>query len=275
MSRRLAELDRLDEQGRAAEAAPGMPRRRGLGRNRLLYLLSVGVVGSVVLALAYLFPDLVTPRSAEGSHTRAPSSAATGPHAFMNTTPSGRPVSYDPCQPIHYVVNPAGMPAEGASLINETVDEIGKVSGLTFIDDGTTPEPSSPGARRRQHDAAFRGQLQHVERGDPVVGHRHRAGPRLPAGRRDHERVAARGQPVEQEVPVVAARGAGRLPARGVDRGERAAADRPAVRCDEPTGHRAATHRPTRSTSTDGGTSSTTSLATDPADTCTICATGS
>jgi hypothetical protein len=137
MSRRLAELDRLDERSRAAEAATES-RAAGAG----LYLLSVAVIAVVVLALAYLFPDLVTLRPAEG--TRAPSPAATGPHAFMNTTPSGRPVSYDPCRPIRYVVNTAGMPAEGTSLIDEAVDEIGKASGLRFIDDGTTQERPDP-----------------------------------------------------------------------------------------------------------------------------------
>ena len=41
-----------------------------------------------------------------------------GPHAFMATQPDGSgPVAYDPCRPIHYVVNPANGPADGGNLV--------------------------------------------------------------------------------------------------------------------------------------------------------------
>jgi matrixin len=149
MSRRLAELDRLDEQRSGADAGTAGSRRRVLGRRGLLYLLSVAVVAFVFLALSNLFPDVAALRPAAGTRTREPSSAATGPHAFMNTTPSGRPVSYDPCRPIPYAVNPTGMPAAGAALIDEAIAEINKATGLTFVGVGTTQEPPGP-----QRDAA-------------------------------------------------------------------------------------------------------------------------
>jgi len=98
----------------------------------------------VVLVLANLFPGLVALRPADGTGTREPSAGTAGPHAFMNTTPSGRPVSYDPCRPIPYAVNPTGMPAEGPGLIDEAIAEISAVSGLTFVGVGTTHEPPSP-----------------------------------------------------------------------------------------------------------------------------------
>ena len=41
-----------------------------------------------------------------------------GPHAFIEVQPDGQgPVAYDPCRPIHYVVNPVGSPADGGNLI--------------------------------------------------------------------------------------------------------------------------------------------------------------
>jgi hypothetical protein len=83
-------------------------------------------------------------RSDGGARIRPPSSAATGPYTFMNVTPAGRPVSYDPCRPIHYVVNPVGMPVEGMRLIQEAVAEISSASGLKFVDGGITQEPPDP-----------------------------------------------------------------------------------------------------------------------------------
>lgn len=55
--------------------------------------------------------------------------------------------AYDPCRPIHYVTNTENMPPGGRALIAEAVTEVARATGLVFVDDGLTTEPSS--AERR------------------------------------------------------------------------------------------------------------------------------
>jgi hypothetical protein len=51
------------------------------------------------------------------------------------------PVAWDPCRSIHYVVNPAGAPADGAALLDAAVARVQLATGLQFVNDGTTDEP--------------------------------------------------------------------------------------------------------------------------------------
>jgi hypothetical protein len=50
------------------------------------------------------------------------------------------PVAFDPCRPIHYVVNPAGAPADGLSLIKSAIARVQTATGLHFVYDGPTTE---------------------------------------------------------------------------------------------------------------------------------------
>lgn len=63
-----------------------------------------------------------------------------GSHAFLHTDESGRPVGYDPCRPVRYVINPAGMPPAGQQLIDEAVAIVSAASGLKFEYAGSTDE---------------------------------------------------------------------------------------------------------------------------------------
>ncbi|MGH3823437.1 MAG: matrixin family metalloprotease [Pseudonocardiaceae bacterium] len=102
-----------------------------MSNGELIKVLSIVVI---VLALAYVrtaFP---------GPHM----TATTGSFAFLATTPSARPVTFDPCQPIHYVVNPTGMPNGGMELIRDGIRTISAATGLTFIADGFTYERPNP-----------------------------------------------------------------------------------------------------------------------------------
>lgn len=64
----------------------------------------------------------------------------TGNHVFQETTPDGSPVTYDPCRPIHYVVNTTGMPSRGLELVRDAIRKISAASGLAFIEDGLSAE---------------------------------------------------------------------------------------------------------------------------------------
>lgn len=74
-----------------------------------------------------------------------------GPHAFVSTV-KGRPVQYDPCAPIHVVVNPRTAVEGADQMLAEALDSVAAATGLTFVDDGYTDDvPSSrrgiPGSR--------------------------------------------------------------------------------------------------------------------------------
>jgi hypothetical protein len=53
------------------------------------------------------------------------------------------PVAYDPCRPLHYVVNTASEPAQGKALLTAALATISSATGLHFVDDGTTTETYS------------------------------------------------------------------------------------------------------------------------------------
>jgi hypothetical protein len=67
-----------------------------------------------------------------------------GGYAFLKSDSSGRPITWDPCRPVHYVVRPAGAPAGGDALLSWAFGQISQATGLTFVADGPTDEaPSS------------------------------------------------------------------------------------------------------------------------------------
>ncbi len=63
-------------------------------------------------------------------------------YAFMATRSSGGiPVRFDPCRPIHLVVNTAAAPPGADRLLREAAAAVGAASGLQLVVDGTTTEP--------------------------------------------------------------------------------------------------------------------------------------
>jgi hypothetical protein len=72
-----------------------------------------------------------------------PSPVAQGRYAFVSGG-EDHPVAYDPCRPIHYVVNSRTAPPDGARLLREAIEKVSAATGLVFIADGATDEnPSS------------------------------------------------------------------------------------------------------------------------------------
>lgn len=81
-----------------------------------------------------------------------PTVDTSGPHEFLKTV-DGQPVSYDPCAPIHVVVNPRTAIEGADEMLTEALASVEAATGLQFVIDGTTDEVpsarrgSSPGAR--------------------------------------------------------------------------------------------------------------------------------
>ena len=66
---------------------------------------------------------------------------SSGPYVFDNVLPGGVAATYDPCRAVHYVVNPASMPAGAGALIADAVAAVSAATGLVLVDDGPTDEP--------------------------------------------------------------------------------------------------------------------------------------
>jgi len=146
MLRRLEELDRVDlEQGLGAMPlgvpAAARPKRRRHRRRTtgpvLPGLLISGILAAVVMLqdpgmTGYRFRQVIDHLTGSGG----------GTYAFVATTSDGDPVGWDHCEPIHYVVNPSGGPADWENTVEGGIDEISDASSFRFTFDGTTEDRS-------------------------------------------------------------------------------------------------------------------------------------
>jgi hypothetical protein len=84
-------------------------------------------------------------------------------YSFLFTTPDGcRPLRFNPCDQIHFVVNPANSPPGGLDDVHQAFKMIADVGGYNFVDDGVTDSDRFD-PRRAPFDPA------HADRWAPVV----------------------------------------------------------------------------------------------------------
>ncbi|MGZ6737207.1 MAG: matrixin family metalloprotease [Nocardioides sp.] len=158
MHRRLEELDRID---RLALSHPGRsPRRPGSGLRTPVILLIAAALTLAVIVLNPMSGGRYL-REALGLTRHGPSVAVPhngGRYAFVTHQTDGvTPVGWDPCQPIHYAVNPAEGPADWEQLVASAVRVVAADTGLDFVSDGQT-------------DAIPFAMHQGSERGPVVIG---------------------------------------------------------------------------------------------------------
>jgi hypothetical protein len=92
-----------------------------------------------------LSPPAGAEEAAKPRGTPAPTPTGPGKYEVANTqsdTPSV-PVAFDPCRPIHYVVDTKGAPADGLTLVQRAIARIQRASGLQFVYDGPTDEAAT------------------------------------------------------------------------------------------------------------------------------------
>lgn len=76
--------------------------------------------------------------------TPAPPPAGSGGYAFMMTQDDGSPVKWDPCRPMHYVMNNENIPIGGEGLVHDALAQLSAITGQAITYDGATNEmPSS------------------------------------------------------------------------------------------------------------------------------------
>jgi hypothetical protein len=103
-------------------------------------VLAVGLVVSAVVAGAP--PRRPTPQQQTGPR-----------YTFIETTGTGDPVRWNPCQPIHYVVNDELADYSTAIAdVQEAAQRVEDATGIDFVYDGQTDEAASQGRAPYQPD---------------------------------------------------------------------------------------------------------------------------
>jgi hypothetical protein len=121
-----------------APLPPAPPRRRG----RLPGALLPSLLGLLLLLGAATVVQVERYRAQSYDPLTAVTTAAV---AAAGWSPSyvdknGRPARWDPCLPIHYVVQTQWMPTGGRDDLAAALARLSKASGLAFVDDGDTDE---------------------------------------------------------------------------------------------------------------------------------------
>ncbi len=118
----------------------------GRQRERTVTVLSV-VITLILLAGYVTFSDSAISnrlRSLVGADERflpPVDAGSSGPYAFLNTQRgSDRPVGFNPCRQISYVVNPASAPDGWQRHVEQAITEVSARTGLEFVDEGTTDD---------------------------------------------------------------------------------------------------------------------------------------
>jgi hypothetical protein len=107
---------------------------------------TVGLTAAVLVGVVLLHPssqmESVRRLIGLGQERRLPAPTILdrgGTFTFASTQPgSGDPVGWDPCAPVTYAVNPAGMPEGARPMLDRAVARISAATGLAFEDDGDT-----------------------------------------------------------------------------------------------------------------------------------------
>jgi hypothetical protein len=100
-------------------------------RKRPAWIFAIALLLVVSLALVGLAPLLA------GAPERGVD------FAFLSRTDVGDPVRWNPCEPVHYVVNASLAPPESLEDVHEAVRRISQATGIPFAYDGLSDEDPS------------------------------------------------------------------------------------------------------------------------------------
>ena len=109
----------------------------------------VTAIVSLVAAAALVVSSVLA-----GGPRRPPAQDQSGPrYTFLETTITGEPVRWNPCDPIHYVVNDqlAGYTTAIAD-VQRAAQRVEEVTGIDLVYDGETSETATPGRDVYQPD---------------------------------------------------------------------------------------------------------------------------
>lgn len=90
--------------------------------------------------------------------------------AFVDTNPGdGSPVRYNPCQALHFVINPAGAPLGGVELAREAAALVAAATGITIVDDGLTTELPAANSRSANLRRVYQPEVYDKSRWAPLL----------------------------------------------------------------------------------------------------------
>lgn len=142
MARQLRDLDRWYAGQRTRHAAPGA-RAEALRGSLVGILTTVAVLAATWVVLheqGYsVGSDGVTRRMGAGPLAGVRDAGAYAFVAHQAGDP-GSPVAYDPCRPIHVVVNDELAPPGADEILHSALTEASRATGLRFVRDGRTDE---------------------------------------------------------------------------------------------------------------------------------------
>lgn len=104
-------------------------------------------------------------------------------YSFLEVRQGGcEPVRFNPCEPVHYVVNSALAPAGAVADLEDAFEQLSQATGIEFVNDGPTDEPATLSRRPFQPE-------RYGNRWAPILvvwdhGDVHRLGPSNPGGGR-------------------------------------------------------------------------------------------
>ncbi|HET7722530.1 MAG TPA: matrixin family metalloprotease [Acidimicrobiales bacterium] len=83
--------------------------------------------------------DPACPAKGHDNRDRGTTGALPFNYSFLFTTPDGcKPIRFNPCAPIHFIINPADAPPGGVEDVRQGFRLIAEAGGYTFVDDGLT-----------------------------------------------------------------------------------------------------------------------------------------
>jgi hypothetical protein len=103
---------------------------------------TVALILIVALAVGFAGVNLLTALRSDDAITAKEALADDRGFRFLALDPrTDAPVRYDPCSPLHYVVNPANAPFQGLKDIEGAIALTAEATGIEFVFDGITDEP--------------------------------------------------------------------------------------------------------------------------------------
>ncbi|WP_300677473.1 DUF2510 domain-containing protein [Nocardioides sp.] len=180
--RRWTGVTRPDPATALAQERAEVRRTRTVRRRRRMRPVLIGVVVVAVLGgLAVLARNgdgaIVAEQLGVFRHHRllaepTPPSTSSS-YRIEKRTATGAPVTYDPCEPIEYAINPVGAPADYLSFIEPAVAEAQATTGLKFEYRGTTSvtfEENLRGTRPKPVVITFPAVLPQSDADEDAVG---------------------------------------------------------------------------------------------------------
>jgi hypothetical protein len=108
--------------------------------------------------------DAACPARGHDNRDRGTTGALPFNYSFLFTTPDGcKPVRFNPCDPIHFVINPTDAPQGGVDDVRQAFRMIADAGGYNFVDDGLTTDDRFDFNRQAYNPARY------GERWAPIV----------------------------------------------------------------------------------------------------------